>query len=150
MFLISSCSHLCPIHGSHMLSLEWRCTCSWSSADRQCSNYFWVVNNFIAYYGASYITGLMVPRVGQPVGSHKSYQVILSERFLPSVPGPRWLISSWQAGRARVGCWLTASSPYQPVGVPRWPRVASVTPAWPWHGVRPSPRLGGAVFGGVD
>ena len=26
---------------------EWRC--SWSSADSQCSNYMWVINNFIAY-----------------------------------------------------------------------------------------------------
>ena len=36
-----------------MLSREWRC--SWSSADRRCSNYIWVIDNFIAYYGASYI-----------------------------------------------------------------------------------------------
>ena len=31
----------------HVLSREWRC--SWSSADRRCSNYIWVVDNFIAY-----------------------------------------------------------------------------------------------------
>ena len=36
-----------------MLNREWRC--SWSSADRQCSNYIWVINNFIAYQGAPYI-----------------------------------------------------------------------------------------------
>ena len=29
---------------------EWRC--SWSSADRRCSNYIWVINNLIAYRGA--------------------------------------------------------------------------------------------------
>ena len=29
------------------LSREWRC--SWSSADRRCSNYIWVINNSIAY-----------------------------------------------------------------------------------------------------
>ena len=29
------------------ISWEWRC--SWSSADRRCSNYIWVINNFIAY-----------------------------------------------------------------------------------------------------
>ena len=40
------------------LSWEWRC--SWSSADRRCSNYIWVINNFIAYYGAPYIRGLTV------------------------------------------------------------------------------------------
>ena len=50
MFLVSPCSCLCPIHWSQALSREWRC--SWSSADRRCSNYIWVINNFIAYYGA--------------------------------------------------------------------------------------------------
>ena len=39
-------------------SREWRC--SWSSADRRCSNYIWVINNFIAYKGASYIRDLTV------------------------------------------------------------------------------------------
>ena len=57
MFLISSCSCLCAIYWSQVLSQEWRC--SWSSADRQCSNYIWVINNFIAY-GASYIKELRV------------------------------------------------------------------------------------------
>ena len=38
-----------------MLSREWRC--SWSSADRRCSNYIWIIDNFIAYYGAPYIRG---------------------------------------------------------------------------------------------
>ena len=42
MFLISSCSCLCSFHWSQVLSQEWRC--SWSSADRQCSNYIWVIN----------------------------------------------------------------------------------------------------------
>ena len=48
----------CPIHWSQVLSWEWRC--SWSSADRRCSNYIWVINNFIAYYGASCIKDFMV------------------------------------------------------------------------------------------
>ena len=39
-------------------SREWRC--SWSSADRRCSNYIWVINNYIAYLGTTYITGLTV------------------------------------------------------------------------------------------
>ena len=30
-----------------VLSGEWRC--SWSSADRRCSNYIWVINKLIAY-----------------------------------------------------------------------------------------------------
>ena len=46
MFPISSWSCLCSIHWSQVLSREWRC--SWSSADRRCSNYVWVINNFIA------------------------------------------------------------------------------------------------------
>ena len=58
MILISSCSRLCPIHWSQVLSWEWRC--SWSSADRRCSNYIWVINNIIAYKGASYIRDLTV------------------------------------------------------------------------------------------
>ena len=45
MFLVSSCSCLCPIQWSQMLIREWRC--SWSSADRRCSNYIWVIDNFI-------------------------------------------------------------------------------------------------------
>ena len=45
MLLVSSCS--CPnsIRWSQVLSWEWRC--SWSSADRRCSNYIWVINNLI-------------------------------------------------------------------------------------------------------
>ena len=50
------CSCLRSIHWSQVLSWEWRC--SWSSADRRCSNYIWVINNFIAYWGAIYIRGL--------------------------------------------------------------------------------------------
>ena len=58
MFLASSCSCFRSIHWSHVLSWEWRC--SWSSADRRCSNYIWVINNFIAYEGATYIRGFTV------------------------------------------------------------------------------------------
>ena len=48
MLLVSSCSCLCPIHWSQMLSREWRC--SWSRTDRWCSNYIWVINNFIVCF----------------------------------------------------------------------------------------------------
>ena len=50
------CSCLCPTHWSQVLSQEWRC--SWSSADRRCSNNIWVINNFL--FTKVYITGLMV------------------------------------------------------------------------------------------
>ena len=51
-------SCLCPIYWSHVLSRKWRC--SWSSADRRCSNYIWVINNLIAHKGASAIRDLTV------------------------------------------------------------------------------------------
>ena len=50
MILVSSCRCLCPIHWRWVLSREWRCR--WSSADRRCSNYIWVILNLIAYWGA--------------------------------------------------------------------------------------------------
>ena len=37
MFLVSACGCLCAIYWSQVLSWEWRC--SWSSADRWCTNY---------------------------------------------------------------------------------------------------------------
>ena len=58
MILVSSCSCLCAVYWSQVISRVWRC--SWSSADRRCSNYVWVINNFIVYKGASYIRGLTV------------------------------------------------------------------------------------------
>ena len=42
-----------PIRWSQVLSLEWRC--SWSSADRWCFKYIWLINNFITYKGTTYI-----------------------------------------------------------------------------------------------
>ena len=53
MFLVPSCSWLCPIHWSQVWSRYWRC--SWSSADRRLFNYICVINNFIAYLEAPYI-----------------------------------------------------------------------------------------------
>ena len=53
-----SCGCLCRIPWSQMFSREWRC--SWSSADRRCSNYIWVIDNFIAYQGTPYIRGFTV------------------------------------------------------------------------------------------
>ena len=45
MFLVSSYTGLCPIHWSQVLSREW--ICSWSSADRRCSNYICMINNLM-------------------------------------------------------------------------------------------------------
>ena len=43
---VLSCSCLCRIHWRQVLSREWRC--SWSIACWHCSNYIWVIDNFIA------------------------------------------------------------------------------------------------------
>ena len=64
IFLVWPCSCLCPIHWSRVLSPEWRCR--WSSADRRCCNYIWVINNFIANEGATYIRGLTVNTISLP------------------------------------------------------------------------------------
>ena len=61
MVLVSSWGFLCPIDWGQMLSREWRYI--WSSADRRCSNYTWVTNNFIAYWSPTYIRYLTVVHV---------------------------------------------------------------------------------------
>ena len=58
MHLESACSCLCATYWSQVLSGEWRC--SWSSADRRCSNYIWMIKYLIAYKGVSYIRDLTV------------------------------------------------------------------------------------------
>ena len=54
----SACSCFCALYWSQVSSREWRC--SWSSADRRCSNYTSVNNNIIAYKGSAYIRCLTV------------------------------------------------------------------------------------------
>ena len=58
------CSCLRQIHWSQMLSRDWRC--GWSSADRRCSNYIWVINKFIALQGALYIRAFTVSTETHP------------------------------------------------------------------------------------
>ena len=57
MFLVSSCSCLCATYWSQVISQEWRY--SWSSADRGCSNYIWVIK-IVLPTEVSYIRGLTV------------------------------------------------------------------------------------------
>ena len=99
MFLVSSCSCLCPIHWSQVFSREWRC--SWSSADRRCSNYIWVINNFIAYKCAYYIRGLTVyANEGKSIISCRP----LSKHLHRSVPLYRRLQSTlWYRGGVYQG-----------------------------------------------
>ena len=56
MLLVSFC--FCPMYWRQVSCRELRC--SWSSADRRCSNYIWVINDFTAHSGAPYLRGLMV------------------------------------------------------------------------------------------
>ena len=48
-----------------MLSREWRC--GWSSTDRRFSNYIWAISNVIASESATYIRGMTVSFLQQPV-----------------------------------------------------------------------------------
>ena len=86
MLLVSSCSCLYPIRWSQVLSWEWRC--SWSSTDRRCSNYIWVINSLTAYQSASYIRDLTVPFIA-PRGWDATYNEILMS-----------LISTWYISHA--------------------------------------------------
>ena len=47
-----------PLDNALKPGVKLRVRCKWSSADRRCSNYIWVINNFIANAGAPYIRGL--------------------------------------------------------------------------------------------
>ena len=74
------------LYWSQVLSREWNC--SWSSADRRCSNYICVINKFIAYYGARYIRGLTVvlitlrsKRNGYDLGDDLFECVFFNEKF---------------------------------------------------------------------
>ena len=94
MFLVSSCSCLCTIQWSRVLSREWRC--SWSSADRRCSNYIWVIDNVIAYKGASYIRDLTLNKI---MDSGNGFILFLQQainliddkdQLLPYIAKPKW------------------------------------------------------------
>ena len=90
MFLVSSCSCLCPIQWSQVLTREWRC--SWSSADWRCSNYIWVIDNFIAYKGASYIRDLTVVNLQYDEGLHYTaeYEAYLLTSNYPTKNKSNW------------------------------------------------------------
>ena len=91
MILVSSWSRLWPIIWSQVLSPEWRC--GWGSADKRCSNYIWVIDNLIAYQGASYIGDLTVGP--DPCGAQ--------------ITAAMHEISCWWNGRCD-GVWLTGDN----------------------------------------
>ena len=55
--------------------------CSWSSADRRCSNYIWVIDNFIAFLGASYIRDFTLP-IEHPVTENVVATIFLAPLWL--------------------------------------------------------------------
>ena len=92
-----------------MLIQEWRCR--WSSADRQCSNYIWVINNFIMPppSGAGGIMFLGCPSIHLSVHPLEAWNTLFSHEhgsvgpsdqpwpfcgmsFQPSVP-QSWVVS---------------------------------------------------------
>ena len=101
----------CPIHWNRVLSREWRC--SWSSADRRCSNYIWVTNNFIAYKVAAYIRGLGLCQGQEGSGMFGLIMMTSSNGNIFRVTGPlcgeftgpRW-IPRTKASDAELCCFL--------------------------------------------
>ena len=92
MFLVSSCSCICPTHWSQVLSREWRC--SWSKVGRRWSKYTWMINNFIVYQGAIYIRG----KILFVTGMHSVES--------PSMVDPQWNIWYWGSKwNLHTVCW---------------------------------------------
>ena len=114
MLLVSSGSCLHPIRWSHILSWEWRC--SWSSADRRCSNYTWVINNLITYLSASYIRDLTVHHVCVCVCvCEEDPQVTVMRKVLPAHENLMKCVYRWKKGLAVISNkqlihWLSIAS----------------------------------------
>ena len=113
MFLDSACSCLRPIYWSQVFSGEWRC--SWSSADRRCSNYVWVISNFIAYSSASYIRDLTVESLIRwyfnrivVILQQKVEQIVISWTGLRNAYGDNLTKLNWMEIKRTV--WLSRSS----------------------------------------
>ena len=83
------------IYLSPVLSWEWRC--SWSSANRRCSNYIWVINNLIAHQGAAYIRDLMAITYSCPLSIHIIMKLITPSNQ-PPVSTHKSLATDWAWG----------------------------------------------------
>ena len=136
MFLVSSCSCLCQIHWSQVLSREWRR--SWSSADRRCSNSIWVINNFIANWGAAYSRGvtvteltfnnynmwfgdfhkvcdlkctfLVVVKIDRPIPSRLLYLTLHLHHPLPNSPVSQRISPSGEQPEQRISSWVITTN----------------------------------------
>ena len=115
MILISSWSRLCPILWSQVLSREWRC--SWSSADRRCSNYIWVIDSLIAYQGATYIRDLTINGIDLVFLEYYS-TIVVNPSMLLQVSWSSWLTSScsssWCAPSTHTTCWRRGWTKWRP------------------------------------
>ena len=111
MFLVSSRSCLRSIHWSQVLSWEWKC--SWSSADSRCSNYIWVINNFIAYEGATYIRGFTVGPIDTTIiGQALIFQPFYEQYFNPFL-APEWWVKLQESHfNTPIACWSLLFSVY--------------------------------------
>ena len=119
MFLVSSCSCLCPFHWSHMLSREWRC--SWNSFVWHCSNSISVINNFIAYQGVAYIRGWTVSLTGSIFVSNLLNRHYIT-RLWGWVMGCIWRFKAWSVFILSDRCyassiilWFIEHSPIQSI-----------------------------------
>ena len=89
-------SCLGAIYWSQVLSSERRCR--WSSANRRCSNYIWVIRKFITYYDAPYIGGLTVSHYlfrkwlgTEQVASHYLSQCRTRSMLIYDITRPQWI-----------------------------------------------------------
>ena len=92
MLLVSSCSCLFLIFWSQVLSRER--ICRWSSAEMRCSNFLCVINNFVAYWGVTYIKGFTV--VFDIQINNRSLRLQSSVRYFGSVSHRISMMTSWR------------------------------------------------------
>ena len=104
--LDSRCRCFYPIHRSQVLSPEWRC--SWSSADRRCSSYIWVIN-FISHKGAAYIRDLTVCRSGNHIIKCTKVDLYIADQYFTQWTDNTVCHSSvhWMANIAVQFRWVT-------------------------------------------
>ena len=100
-----------------MLSREWRC--SGSSADRRCSDYIWVIDKFIAYYGVfeGIIRISMIHVMYWPMSFRVTlwywgnYCTRIKEETLKYMGKIGWYQSTTKHSKTQTAWWLTHLPP---------------------------------------
>ena len=106
-----------------MLRREWRCC--WRSADRRCSNYIWVIDNFIAYLGASYIGCFTVYPC--PCISKQHFMILTQPAFWIRIRG--WC--HWILPMSYISCHWHWSSKFKfKDGKGKWQKFATIYFGW--------------------